>query len=245
MVGHVIVWNGNGSRSHDSINKSISTMGEWIVINPYMARAKNWYGITISHCPPPIVSRWAPNHGITSGFTVVNVKTMNDHVGHKLDSDTTSIGNVHICPTTINGLEAINNQFLFQLNHHVPLEDNPERPILDSSMAQSSRFGVNRVIIPWVSDNIEATITTTNGISSKTNATVRKTLAILVPVAVTAPAVINGITSTTGEVPQLSPFSAVAGAPEIISNLLLLWKMLWIMLLDLNLSKSNVKIATK
>lgn len=152
----------------------------------------------------------------------MNVKTVNDHIGHKLDSDATSISNVHIRPTTINGLEAIDNQFLFQLNHHVPLENNPERLILDNSMAQSSRFGVNRVIIPWVSHNIEATITATNGISSKTNPTVCKTLAVLVPVAVTAPAVINGITSTTGEVPQLSPFSAVAGAPEITLNLLLL-----------------------
>lgn len=97
---------------------------------------------------------------------------MNDNIGNILNCDTCTISNVHICSSPINGFKAIHDELLLQLYNHVPLEDNPEWPILDSSMAQSARLWVNRVVISGVSDNIEFTITTTNGISTKTNATV-------------------------------------------------------------------------
>lgn len=122
---------------------------------------------------------------------------MNDDVSHKLDCDAGSIGYVNVGPTTINGLEAVHDQFLLQLNHHIPLEDNPERLVLNDRMAQSTWFWVNRVIVTGVSDNIEAAITTPDCISSKTNATVCKTLAVFLPVGITAPAVINGIAGST------------------------------------------------
>jgi hypothetical protein len=64
-------------------------------------------------------------------------------------------------------------------------------------MAQSTGSGVNGIIITGVSDDIEASITTTNGISAKTNATVCKTLAVLLPIGITTPAIINGISSST------------------------------------------------
>ncbi|KAM1313298.1 hypothetical protein ACFX2F_017338 [Malus domestica] len=45
---------------------------------------------------------------------------------------------------------------MLQLYHHVLLEHNPERLGLDDSMAKSTRFGVNKIIIIRVGDNIEA-----------------------------------------------------------------------------------------
>lgn len=138
---------------------------------------------------------------------------MNDDISNKLNRDTRSVGNVDIGATTINGLEAVHDQFLFQLNDHVSFEDNPERLVLDNSVAQSARFWVNRIIIAWVSDDIEAAITSANGIPAKTNSTISKALAVLLPVGVTPPAVINWIASSTREVAQFSPLSVVARAP--------------------------------
>lgn len=127
----------------------------------------------------------------------MDMQTMNYNVCNKLDCNAGSISNVNIGSAAINGLEAIHDELLLQLDHHVTLEDNPERLVLDDSMAQSTGSGVNGIIIAGVSDNIEASITTTNGISAKTNATVCKTLAVLLPIGITTPAIINGISSST------------------------------------------------
>ena len=161
--------------------------------------------------------RRTPHHGIASGFTVMNVKTMNYNIGNILNCDAASISNVDIGTPSINSLEAVYNEFLLQLYHHVPLEDNPERPVLNNSMAQSARPWVNRVIVSGISDNIKPTITTTNSISAKSNATVCKALPVTLPVGVTTPAIINGVTSSTREKSELSPFCAVLDAP-VISN---------------------------
>lgn len=158
-----------------------------------MTRAKNGNGIAISHCPPTKVTWGAPHHGIASWLAVMDVQTMNDNISNILDRDASSISNVDIDPTGVNGLEAVHYELLLQFYNHVTLEHNPERLVLDNSMAQSARLGVDSVIVAGVGDHIEAAITATYGISSKSNATVCKALAVTMPVGVTAPAVVNGI----------------------------------------------------
>ena len=138
----------------------------------------------------------ASHHGIASGLAIMDVQTVNDNISDKLDSDASSISNVDISPTAINGLEAVHDQLLLQLDNHVPLEHNPQRFFLDDSVAQSSGPGVDRVIITRVGDDIETAVTATNRIPAKTNATVCKALAVLLPLGVTTPAVINGIASS-------------------------------------------------
>ena len=127
----------------------------------------------------------------------MNVKTMDDDVGDKLDSDASTVGYIDISTTTINGLETVHNQLLFQLYHHISLEHNPQRLILDNRMAKSSWFGVNNVFISGVSDNVEASITTTNSVASKTDPTIGEAFAVLMPVTVTTPTVIDWVTGST------------------------------------------------
>jgi len=157
--------------------------------------------------------RGAPHHGIASGFAVMDVDAVDDDVCHKLNRDASSISYVDIDSTPINCFEAVHYEFFLQLDHHVTLEHNPERLVLDNSMTKSARLGVDRVIITGVCNNIESTILATNGISAKTNTTVCKPLAVLVPIGVTTPAVINGISCTACEVAQLPPLSAVPDTP--------------------------------
>lgn len=150
----------------------------------------------------------------------MNVQAMNDNIGYKLNCDACSISNVHIDSSTINCLEAVHDQLLFQLNNHVPLEHNPQGPVLDHSMAKSARFRVHRVIIPGVSHHIKFSITTTDSIPAKTNATIRQTLPVALPVGVTTPAIINWVACSTREISQLPSLCAVLDAPVVISTTL-------------------------
>ena len=73
MVSEVVVGNGNGSRTHDSINEAIGAIRERVVINPNVARSEYGYTITISHGPPPVMTRRAPDHGISGRLAVMDV----------------------------------------------------------------------------------------------------------------------------------------------------------------------------
>ena len=138
---------------------------------------------------------------------------MNYNIGGIVNGYAPSISNVDFCPSSINRFETVNNKSLEQFYHHVMLENNPERPILDYSVAQSTRFGISKVMITRISYHIEVTVTASNGVSAKTNATFSKALTVAMPVGVTTPAVIYGIACSTGGRPQFSPLSAVPGAP--------------------------------
>lgn len=170
------------------------------MINPDMTRPENGYGVTIGHSPPAIMSWRAPDHGIASGLAVMDVKTMNNNVGDVLNGDASSICNVDIGTAAVDGLEAVHDQLLLQHYDHVPLEDNPERLVLDHSMAQGAWPWVDRVVIARVGDDIESAIAATNGIATKADAAVGQALAILVPVAIAPPTVINWIPSSTREI---------------------------------------------
>lgn len=142
---------------------------------------------------------------------------MDNNIGHKLDCEASTISNVNIGPTSINCLETIHNQLLFQLNHHVSFEHNPERFVLDDGMSQSTRLWVDRVVVAGVSDNIKSTVTASDGVSAKANATICETFAILLPIGVATPAVINRIAGSTREETELPPRSSIADTPDQVN----------------------------
>ena len=125
MVGEVVVGDGSGSGSHHSVNKAISAIGEGVVINPNVVGAKNSNGITIDHCPPSIMARSASDLGVASGLTIMDMETMDDHIGDKLDGDASPIGDVDIHSMSINCLETVHDQLLLQFDHYVSLEHDP------------------------------------------------------------------------------------------------------------------------
>lgn len=177
VVSKMVVRDSDGSGAHDSINKAIRAVREGVVINPDMAGTKDGDSITIGHGSPTKVGWRAANHRIASGFAVVDVETMDDDIGNKLNGYAPAISNVDICTTTIYGLEAVHDKLLLQSDHHVALENNPEGPVLDDSMPEGARPWVDRVVIMRISHNIDFAITTANCIASKTNPTVGQPLA--------------------------------------------------------------------
>lgn len=112
MVREIVIRNGNSRRPHYGINQSISTVRQRIMIDPNMARSKNGDPITIRHRSPTIMRLRAPNHGVTSSLTIMNVNPMHDDVRHVLNRDTRSAGDVHVHATTVDRFEAVHDEFL-------------------------------------------------------------------------------------------------------------------------------------
>jgi len=105
------------------------------VIDPYVACSKNGDTISVSHSSPPVMARRATNHRIACTLTIMYMETMNYDIRDKLDGDASPVGNVDIGSTSIYGLEAVHDKLLLEGNHHVPLEHNPQRLVLNDSMA--------------------------------------------------------------------------------------------------------------
>ncbi|CAO2831932.1 unnamed protein product [Amaranthus hypochondriacus] len=127
----------------------------------------------------------------------MDMNAMDDDVSHVLNCDASSVSNVNVGSTSINCLEAVHYKLFLQFNHHVTLENNPERFFLDDCMTKGPWPGVNWVIITRVCNDIEATIFATNSIPSKSNTTVSQAFTVFVPVGITTPAVINRIACST------------------------------------------------
>ena len=97
---------------------------------------------------------------------------MDDHISNKLNSNATSISNVDIDTSSVNGLEAVHYKLLLQCDHHVTLEHNPQRPVLDDSVTEGSGPGVYRVIMTRVTYNVVLSITATDGVAAESNTAV-------------------------------------------------------------------------
>lgn len=212
-MGEVVVGNSDGSGAHDSIHKPIGAVGERAVVDPHMAGTKDRDRITIGHGPPPKVSGRAANHGIACGLAVMDVDAMDDDVGDILDGEARAIGNVDIDATPINGLEAVHNEFLLEFDHHIPLEHDPEGPVLDHRMPEGAWPWVDSVIIAGIGDNVEASITPANCIAPEANSAISQPLAAFVPIWVAPPAVVDRIASAARKITKVPPSRAVTNAP--------------------------------
>lgn len=97
---------------------------------------------------------------------------MYDNVCDKLSGDASTMSDVNIDSTAINGFEAVHDELLFELDHHAGFENNPKRLGLDYSMPQSARTRVDDVMVAGIGDHVESTVTATNGIPTESDSAV-------------------------------------------------------------------------
>jgi hypothetical protein len=82
------------------------------------------------HCFVPDMLRIAVYRGRSRRNAIVNVDPVHDDVGNKLNRQASTSCYVHVRASSVQGLETAHDQLLFQLDQHVLLEDDPQRPRL-------------------------------------------------------------------------------------------------------------------
>lgn len=155
----------------------------------------------------------ASHHGVPCGLAVVDVESVDDDVSDVLDGDAGTAGDVNVSASAVNGLEAVHDELLLERDDHIPLEDDPERLILDDTIAEGALSRVDRVIVAGVGDNVDLAIAATNGIAAEADAAVSQALAVIVPVLIAAPAVVDGVACPARQVPEIPPGRAVPDGP--------------------------------
>ena len=61
---------------------------------------------------------------------------MNYYVRHKLYRNAAIVGNVGIVASSIDCLEAIHDELFFELDEHVTLKYDPQRPVLNDGVVE-------------------------------------------------------------------------------------------------------------
>lgn len=159
--------------------------------------------------------RGATDHGVAGGLAVVYVKSVDYNIGNELYSNARSVGYVNIGAASVDCFEAVHDEFLFQCYDHVTFENDPQRFSLDDGVSKCAGPWVYRVVVIWVVDYVEFTVTSTNRVPPEPNPTVRQSSPVPVPVMIAFPAVIDGVSCPTRQVTQLTPLCAIPHLPEI------------------------------
>lgn len=165
------------------------------MVDPYIPRAKDRYPITI-RLPPMADMRGArPDIRIPGWLAIIHMHIVYNHIAHILQSDASVSGYLHVGPTPVDSLVAINYELMFKLDDHVRLEDDPKGLVLDDGMAEGSRCRAHGVLIRGVGNDIVTPPFAPQCRLAKAYGALGQALAVVAPVRVAAPTVVDGVSS--------------------------------------------------
>lgn len=163
------------------------------MVHPDIVRPEDVNGISVCFASASVMGRRAPYVGRSGGLTVVNVNVVNDDVVHILNRKARSSSDVHIVTTTVESLETVHDELLFELYVHVAAKHNPEWLGLNDAIAECPFLGVNHVVVAVISDYIYFSVFTTDGVLAKAKGAICELLPILGPVCIAPPTVVDGV----------------------------------------------------
>lgn len=194
MMSQVIIRNGNRGRPVYGVDQPVVTIRQRAMVDPNMAPAEDRHTITVRYSPPPIVRGGGPHISVSPLLTVVYIDPVNNNIRHVLYSDARTISNVHTRTPAINGLKRVHYQFLLQFDNHVPGKYDPQRLFLNDGVAERPGLRIDHIIVARVRHDVNLAVSSANGVLTESDGAVRQFLTILLPIGVTTPAVVDGIT---------------------------------------------------
>ena len=149
--------------------------------------------VTVGDSSEPDVRRRRSDQSVPRGFAVVNVDVVDDDVAHLLDREASVAGDLHVRASPVDGFVASDDELVPEFDPHVAGEDDPERLRLDHGVAEGSGGRVRRVVVGGVGDEVKAAAFAAERALSEADGAVGEALAVLRPVWVAAPAVVDWV----------------------------------------------------
>lgn len=112
MVVEFAVGDGDGRGGHDGVNEPIGAVRQGHMVDPDVGRTEHGDGVTVTNSTEPEVEDGVPNKTTRGRDNVVNPDVVNDDILMKLDSNASTMSNVDIYSSTINGLVTSDKELL-------------------------------------------------------------------------------------------------------------------------------------
>lgn len=142
---------------HHRVDQPVVALPERAVVDPDVLGPEYRDPVAVGLRTVPVVRRARPHVGIARGVAVVDVDVVDDDVGDVLEGDAPAPGDVDVGAAAVEGLEAVEDEFLGEADEHVGGEDYPQGLGLDHGVAEGAGAGVDRVVVGVVGDDVETT----------------------------------------------------------------------------------------
>ncbi len=203
MVSEVVVGDGDGGGAFNDISETVSAVGEVVVIDPDIIGSEDVDAISVCGSSVPDMLRSAAYRGRSRRNAIVNVDPVHDDVGNELDRQASTSCYVYVRAPSVQGLETVHHQLLFQLDQHVLLEDDPQRLVLYGAPPQCPWSWVHDVVVAVVCNDVDLSVLSSYCVSPESDCTICQALSVARPVWVAPPAVVDWVASSTAR--QHSP----------------------------------------
>lgn len=112
VVVEFAVGDGNGRGGHDCIDEPIGAVRQGHVVDPDIGRTEHGDGVTVTNGTEPEVEDRVPNKTTRGRDNVVNPDVVYYDILMKLDSNASTMSNVDIYSSTVNGLVTSDEELL-------------------------------------------------------------------------------------------------------------------------------------
>lgn len=204
VVGEVIVGYGDGGGAMDGVDQPIPAIREGAVVDPHVAPSEDGDAVSVRHGPVPVVLGGVPDVGVPPLLAVVDVEAVDNDVRHVLHGEAGPAGYVHAGPPPVDRLERVEHQLLLEPDRHVPGEGDPQGLVLDGPVPQGARLRVDRVVAR-VGHHVDLPVPSPDRMFAEPNRAICQTLAVLLPVRVAPPAVVDWVACPAGQETQVPP----------------------------------------
>lgn len=124
---------------------------------------------------------------------MVDMDVVNDDIADKLQGDAATTHNVDVSSAAIQCLVAVEDELLGKLDEHVSREDDPQGLCLYHGVPQGSRLRVHSVVVGVVGDDVVFAVLAAESVLSEADGAVSEALAVVGPLRVAFPTVVDGV----------------------------------------------------
>ncbi|WVZ13942.1 hypothetical protein V8G54_011508 [Vigna mungo] len=197
VSGHVAVGDGDGCGALDHIDQSIGSVRKRNMIDPHVGGSEEGDGITITPRSQSNVVVGVPDHATLLRHNVLNANAVDDDVVHELNGEATTVPDLNVGTTTVDGLIGGNEKLLLQSDDHAAFEDDPKWTLLGDGISEGSWLRVDHVLVGVIGDNVNGSTEPSHSASSEPFSASGQTVPVFSPVFVAPPAIVNGIGAVT------------------------------------------------
>jgi hypothetical protein len=215
VLCEVVVGDCDGSGGFGDVHQAVGAVGEEVVVDPNVVRSVDGDGVSVSFASISEAVGAASDHGGACLLDVVDVDAVDDDVVDVLDGNGSASGDVDVDATAVDGLEAVHDELVLQLDVHVAGEYDPERLILQCAIAERSRCGVDDVVVAVICHDVDFPILAADGVLPEPHSAVCKPLPVRPPMRIAPPAIVNRVACSASR--EHSSGVVVAGSKKKVT----------------------------
>jgi hypothetical protein len=194
VLGEVAVGDGDGGGAVGDVDEAVLAVEHGDVVDPDVAGAHDGDAVAVAGGAEAEVVVGVADLAAEVGDGVVDVEVVDDDVAHVLHGDLRA-RDVHLRAAAVDGLVAVDDELVAEVDNHVAREHDPEGPVLDHGVPERALPRGHHVedVVGGVGHHVELAVVPAPGAVAEPHGALGQLLAVLGPVVVATPALVDRV----------------------------------------------------